>query len=129
MAPSDPGFVTLVLEVEQPASIVLHDAKGQTEIGQEAQLDGITTAIKDVPDTLTAMQILAQWRELERQLAGESPASDRARELRAQIDAYLRAYQRVFKDNLPRTCDRPGPASHDFEVEGRPSAQSPVKVS
>ncbi len=97
MSPSDPGFVTLALEVEQLAATVLKDARGQTDIGQAAHLDGIATPIVDVPDSLTAVQILAQWREAERQLADESPSSDRARELRATIDAYRRAYQRVFR--------------------------------
>ena len=105
MAPSDPGFVTLALEVEQLAATVLNDARGQTELGQAAHLDGITMPIVDVPDSLTAVQILAQWRDSERQLADESPSSDRARELRAQIDAYRRAYQGVFKrdEDQPRT--------------------------
>jgi len=96
LSPVDPSFVALAREIEDLAAALLTDARGQTEYGEAAHEDGIETPIDAVPETLTAVQILAQWREAERDLAAEPVGSPRARELRVAIDAYRRAYQRVF---------------------------------
>jgi hypothetical protein len=96
LSPTDPEFVVLARDIEDLAGALLGDARGQTQLGEAAHQDGVSTPIVDVPDTLTAVQILAQWREAERELDGEPTASARARELRMAIDAYRRAYQRVF---------------------------------
>jgi hypothetical protein len=97
LSPSEPEFIALAVEVEQLAAIVLADARGQTELGDRAHRDGVTTPIIEVPDDLTAQQILVEWRAAERQLVAADPASDEAREMRATVDAYRRAYQVVFE--------------------------------
>lgn len=96
LSPIDPAFVALAQEIEQLAATVLADAHGQTEVGEAAHRDGVVTPIVEVPDDATEAEILSRWRAAERQLAAAASA-DEARQLRATIEAYRRAYQTLFE--------------------------------
>jgi DNA repair exonuclease SbcCD ATPase subunit len=98
LSPVDPEFVSLALEVEQLAAGLLDTARKQTELGDAAHREGVATPIVDVPADASAHQILMEWRAAERQIATASPGSEASRQLRAQIESYRRAYQKIFED-------------------------------
>jgi hypothetical protein len=98
LPPNDPRFVALAVEVEDAAKALLQDARDQTALGDVAHAAGLSVPIVEVPNDLTAAQIIAEWRDVERRLSSLPPASDEAREARLMIDAYRRAYQAAFTD-------------------------------
>lgn len=100
LPPTDPAFMALAVEVERLAETVLADARGQTSIGADAHVDGVTTPIEEVPPELSAVQILEGWRASERRLAELPADSEEARRARHQRDAYRRAYQAAFDRRL-----------------------------
>lgn len=100
LPPTDPRFLSLAVEVEDAARALLTDARDQTELGHAAAVAGVDDAIVEIPADLSAPHIIRGWRDAERQLAGADAASREARQLRLQIDAYRRAYQRSFAERL-----------------------------
>jgi hypothetical protein len=100
LAPSDPAFIALAIEVERLAETVLADARGQTSIGAEAHVDGVATPIDEVPADLSALEILERWRASERRLEQLDPNSEEGRREGHQRDAYRRAYQAAFDRRL-----------------------------
>jgi len=98
LSPQDPEFVSLALEVERLASGLLDTARMQTELGDAAHREGVATPIVEVPSDVSAHQILMEWRATERQMTTAAPGSDESTELRAQIEAYRRAYQKIFEE-------------------------------
>jgi hypothetical protein len=98
LAPTDPRFLALAVQVEDAAKALLEDARGQTELGDRAHASGMDVPIKQVPPDLSATEILAAWRDLERRVLALDPASDEAGEMRMMIDAYRRAYQSAFDE-------------------------------
>lgn len=98
LSPTDPRFVGLALEVEQAAKALLDDARGQTKLGDEAHVAGVQAPIADIPQNLTASELISGWREAERRLAGLDASSDDARSARVLIEAYRRAYHQLFEN-------------------------------
>lgn len=94
--PADPRFVALAVEVEQTAEALLKEARAQTELGDAAHVQGVETPIVQIPQNLSAYELISGWREAERKLADTASDSAEARSLRTLIDAYRRAYQDVF---------------------------------
>jgi hypothetical protein len=101
--PTDPRFVGLAIEVEEAASALLDDARGQIALGDAASAAGVSDPIAVISPDLSAIQLISGWRDAERKLAGLPPRSDEARNLRLTIDAYRRAYQATFKERRNRS--------------------------
>jgi hypothetical protein len=98
LSPSDPRFIALALQVEDAAKALLDDARGQSALADQAHVDHVTTPITEIPADLSAHQVISAWRDLERQLEGMDPASDEAATARLMIDAYRRAYRRLYAE-------------------------------
>jgi hypothetical protein len=103
MPPTNPRFVGLAIEVEDAASALLDDARGQIALGEAANAAGVNEPIAVISPNLSAVELISAWREAERKLADLPPRSEEARSLRLTIDAYRRAYQATFKERLNRT--------------------------
>ncbi|MFN8620859.1 MAG: hypothetical protein U0869_08970 [Chloroflexota bacterium] len=97
----DPSFPTIALEVEEAARALLGQAGRQRnvahEIHDEAVAEGATGTIEEIPPEMSAARILAQWREVERQLAETEAGSPRARDLERRSQAFRTAYQRAYE--------------------------------
>jgi hypothetical protein len=110
LAPTDPEFVALAVDVERLAEALLEDARAQKSAGTDAHVDGLTTPIEQVPADLSALQILDRWRASERALVALTPGSKEARAEEARSEAYRRAYQALFGRRI--TEPRNGPTGN-----------------
>lgn len=98
LPPSDPRFLALAVQVEDAAKALFQDAREQTALGESAHVAGVDAPIEQIPADLSAMQIIAAWRDAERRLVGLAASSQEADQLRLMIDAYRRAYQKTFAE-------------------------------
>jgi len=101
--PTDPRFVGLAIEVEDAASALLDDARGQIALGDAASAAGVSDPIAVISPDLSAIQLISAWRDAERKLSDLPPRAEEARSLRLTIDACRRAYQATFKERRKRS--------------------------
>ncbi len=101
--PTDPRFLGLAIEVEDAASALLDDARGQLTLGDAALEAGLDEPIAVISPNLSAIELISAWRDAERKLSELPPRSEEAGSLRLTIDAYRRAYQATFKERRDRS--------------------------
>jgi hypothetical protein len=97
----DPAFPELARQVEDAARRLLAGASGQTtaatEVHDEAVAEGTSATIEDIPADVSPTEILARWRDAERDLAAVEAGSARWIQLNTQVEALRRAYQEAYR--------------------------------
>jgi hypothetical protein len=104
IAPNDPRYLDVAGEVEGVVGLLLARSRRQTALGTASNS---SVPVMSVPVGLSAVKILERWREVEQRLRDMDPTDNGATDARREADAYMRAYEDLYRGGAPGAGGEP----------------------